>query len=204
MRVESLTVENRAPAGRVLIESFRDYPYMRHALRDAGSDYEAHLEKLILFILDARWARRDRVRGGRRDGRLCAVATVVGPGPAEPSADVEALFQRLRRDIGADAVDWMERYEEAAHVGRPEAPFHYLGMLGVLPDRQGSGHGKRLVDDVKRRAREHPTSTGVVLNTEVERNVALYEHLGFEVVGEGDVGELHTWCMLWPAPGDAP
>ena len=26
----------------------------------------------------------------------------------------------------------------------------------------------------------------------------IYERLGFETIGEADVGPMHTWCMFWP------
>lgn len=200
---DQLTEEARVEAARVLIESFRDYPYMRYVLADSGAAYEADLEALVLFIVEARYARRHPVLGIREEEALAAVATVVEPGPAERSPEVESLFQKLRSDLGEAAFERMERYEVASHVGRPEEPFHYLGMLGVLPGRQGAGHGKVLVEAVKALAREHPTSTGVCLNTETPSNVALYEFLGFVVVGEADVADMHTWCMLWsPAEDD--
>jgi hypothetical protein len=39
-----------------------------------------------------------------------------------------------------------------------------------------------------------PASAGVTLNTEDPRNVALYQHLGYEIIGHAAVAaELETW-----------
>ncbi len=200
MIVERLTPVDRAEATRVLVESFYDYPYMRLMLRSSGEAYPEHLDEFVRFVLDARFTRRHPVLGLREGGDLGAVATVVEPGPSERSPEIQQLFDDLEAALGEEPMELMSEWEEKSHIGRPDEPFHYLGMLGVLPDQQGKGLGGKLVRAVKDLAFEHAGSTGVCLNTEVESNVALYEHLGFEVVGEADVDDVHTWCMFWRAP----
>jgi hypothetical protein len=41
---------------------------------------------------------------------------------------------------------------------------------------------------------------GVCLSTEDPENVPMYLHLGFEVVSEADIDEIHTWSLRWPNP----
>ena len=202
MIVGCMAPEHGDVAARVLAVSFRDYPYMRYVLERSAEDYERHLNALSRFTLDVRWAQRHPVLGVHEGQRMVAVATVVEPDSGERSQQVERLFARLKVDLGDHTLARMETYEAAAKEGRPEAPHHYLGMLGVLPEAQGAGHGGLLVARVKELAQEHSTSTGVCLNTETVRNVALYEHLGFDVVGEGDTGSLRTWCMFWRSGAD--
>lgn len=50
---------------------------------------------------------------------------------------------------------------------------HHLNMIGVRPDAQGQGHGRRLLESVHALAAADPASAGVSLTTEVEANVAL-------------------------------
>jgi ribosomal protein S18 acetylase RimI-like enzyme len=64
---------------------------------------------------------------------------------------------------------------------------HYLGMIGIRPDEQGRGIGRRLIDAVKDRARSYPESTGITLNTECESNLLFYEKVGFLKGSEADV-----------------
>ena len=44
------------------------------------------------------------------------------------------------------------------------------------------------------------TRSPVVLTTELESNVALYEHLGYEVRGRADIDELISWTMYRADP----
>ncbi len=200
MRVESLAPVDRTEATRVLAESFHDYPYMTLVLRGSGDAYEERLDALIRFILDARFARQHPVLGIREAGALLAVATVVEPAPSERSPEVQRLYDELEAAIGEEALELMSLWEEKAHERTPQEPYHYLGMLGVVPGQQGKGLGGKLVRAVKDLAFEHAGSSGVCLNTELESNVALYRHLGFEVVAEADVEDIHTWCLYWRAP----
>ena len=60
------------------------------------------------------------------------------------------------------------------------------------------GLRRQLIDAVKDRARSHPESTGITLNTECESNLPLYGKVGFLKGSETDVGPLHTWSFYWP------
>jgi GNAT superfamily N-acetyltransferase len=199
--VESLTREQRDEAARVLVESFREYPYMRYVLRESGDDYEHHLETLVRFIVDPRLGRHHPVLGLVEDGRITGVATVVEPESQRGAEAVERLLGSLRATIGDSACARMALWERLGETARPLKPYHFLGTLGVLPGRQGGGRGRRLIDAVKRLARAHPTSRGVCLNTERSTNVGFYEHLGFELVGEADIEDIHSWCLFWRASG---
>ncbi len=64
------------------------------------------------------------------------------------------------------------------------------------------GLGRVLVEATQALAVRSAVSTGVCLHTETAKNVPLYEHLGFEVIDEAALGDLRTWCMMWPVPED--
>ena len=50
-------------------------------------------------------------------------------------------------------------------------------------------------------SRERADSHGVTLSTESERNVALYRHLGYRVVGQATIAPgLETWDFFRPDP----
>ena len=71
--------------------------------------------------------------------------------------------------------------------------------MGVAANHQGSGHGRRLVDEVKRLARRHPRSTGVALDTENPDNVTLYTGMGFRLTEVAEHGRLSIHAMRWDA-----
>jgi ribosomal protein S18 acetylase RimI-like enzyme len=71
----------------------------------------------------------------------------------------------------------------------------YLDFVGFDPAHQGRGYGTALVRDGL--ARAHASGTAGFLLTETERNVALYERLGFGVVERTDApgGGPTIWFM---------
>lgn len=90
-----------------------------------------------------------------------------------------------------------DRYNEACEATDPGHVAHYLGMIGIHPEAQGQGTGRQLIDAVKDRARLHPASTAITLNTQCESNLPFYEKVGFLKGSEAEVGPLHTWSFYW-------
>lgn len=85
-------------------------------------------------------------------------------------------WRRLR--LVADALEVLER-RRRAHV--PD-PHFYLSVLGVEPERQGTGIGTALMGPVLERCDRDRLPA--YLETAAARNVLLYERVGFEVVEE--------------------
>jgi ribosomal protein S18 acetylase RimI-like enzyme len=80
-----------------------------------------------------------------------------------------------------------------------DEPNIHVNMLAVLPDRQGRGLARVLLERVQAMSRERADSRGVTLSTESERNVALYQHLGYGVVGQVTIAPgLETWDFFRP------
>jgi len=76
-------------------------------------------------------------------------------------------------------------------------PHTYLWNIGVQPDQKGKGHASRLIRSLLAdlAARNEPCYLGTVL----ERNVRIYEHLGFQVMETCVIPEAHltSWAMIW-------
>jgi len=186
----------------VLCAAFHDYPVMRYVVgHDTPARYDVRLRALITFFLESRLTRGMPVLGVRDDrGALAGVALLVQPEPPAWPPELTECYEGLRTSVGEDAVARLERYADAGQALRPGRTFYFLGMLAVRPDAQGRGVGRRLLEAVAALSARHPASEGVCLDTEDPKNVALYRHMGYEVVGEADVegGALHTWCMFRP------
>src|SRR5205807_10428327 len=77
----------------------------------------------------------------------------------------------------------------------PCEPLWHLDSVGVAPGWQGRGIGSALIEFGLEQARE--SGTAMVLETGTQRNVPLYERLGFHVVDEADSPESgpHVWFM---------
>jgi GNAT superfamily N-acetyltransferase len=181
----------------VLCDGFADYPIMRHVLGDAG-DYAARLRVLIGFFAGNRFLRNDAIIGISVDGKLRGVALCSLPDRVSPP-EMDQLRERTWAALGPDA---RARYERCVEVWTPlgvAEPNVHLNMIAVPPRHQGQGLGRALLDRVHALSLERDDSRGVTLTTEVESNVALYLHVGYEVVGRGTIAPgLETWGMYRP------
>ena len=98
---------------------------------------------------------------------------------------------RARREFMA-ALAYIEE------IRKREAPgsHWYLWALGVDPNCQGQGIGRRLIRPVLTRADRD--GVPCYLETQTERNVAFYRKRGFAVVSDGVVPDqqVRIWAML--------
>jgi GNAT superfamily N-acetyltransferase len=182
---------------RVVCAAFADYPVMRYILGEQG-DYPARLRTLIGFFHGARVLQEDPILGIAERGRLVAVAVCTAPGGVEPAA-VAPLRQQTWGALGPDALARFEDCVRAWDSTGVEEPNFHVNMLAVVPGRQGRGLGRALLERVQAMSRERADSRGVTLNTETERNVALYRHLGYHVVGQATIAPgVETWDFFRP------
>jgi ribosomal protein S18 acetylase RimI-like enzyme len=77
----------------------------------------------------------------------------------------------------------------------PPEPLWHLDSVAVEPGCQGCGLGSALIEFGLERARN--SGAAMLLETATQRNVPLYERLGFHVVEEADSpeGGPHVWFM---------
>ena len=76
-----------------------------------------------------------------------------------------------------------------------EGTYLYLYVIGVAPDHQGTGIGSRLINSMLAHL---PPEIPIYLETETERNVRLYERLGFKVLKKVMIPilQLPMWEMV--------
>ncbi|HET9039244.1 MAG TPA: GNAT family N-acetyltransferase [Gemmatimonadales bacterium] len=181
----------------VLCDGFADYPIMRYVLGDEG-DYPARLRTLIGFFAGNRFLRNDAIIGVSVDGELRGVALCSLPDRVSPP-EMDRLRERTWAALGPAA---QARYDRCVEVWMPlgvAEPNVHLNMVAVPSRFQGQGLGRALLDRVHVLSRERDDSRGVTLTTELEANVALYRHVGYEVVGRGTIAPgLETWGMYRP------
>lgn len=195
-RVEVLGPDDVPEVVSVLAESFFDYPVMRFVLGSEG-DYRARLETLGTFFAMARMLRREVLLGVRRSGGLAAAALVSRPTGDPAPAELDAIRERTWTELGQEARARYEAFGNATSAfGWPEAHVH-LNMIGVRRSEQGRGLGRAVLEAVHDLSASDAASTGVTLTTEVETNVQLYEHFGYEHVGSANVASAFTTWGLY-------
>lgn len=184
-------------AVEVLCAAFRDYPVMRYAIGDAGDDYDRRLHVLIGLFVASRVMRGHPIYAVEDAGRPVAVATTTPSGALKPPEALQPRIDAVWADLGAEARARFERLVAVwDSIPMPEPNVH-LNMLGTLPSHQGKGLGRLLLERVQELSRETPGSKGVTLSTEDAKNVLLYEHCGYRVIGHARVGDtLETWLLF--------
>lgn len=193
-------LDGRTTAGdavRVLCEAFGDYPVMRYVLGDRDW-YPERLRTLIGFFHGARVLRDDAILGVSDGDKLVAVALTSLPDRVDPP-EVDLLGEETWAALGADA---RARYDDCIRAWDStgvDEPYIHVNMLAVVPGYQGRGLGRALLERVQAMSRERADSRGVTLSTESERNVALYRHLGYRVVGQATIAPgVETWDFFRP------
>jgi ribosomal protein S18 acetylase RimI-like enzyme len=194
MRVINLNKENISEIADVLCEAFYNYPVMKYVLGER-KDYDTRLHKAVTFFVFARALRKEPLLGiYNSENKLVAVATVTLPGDIPNPEELVKRRDVLWQELGEETKIRYENYGKAASALLPAEPHHHLNMIGVRNAYQGKGLARRLINTVEKLVSEHPFSTGVSLNTEVESNINFYLHLGYELLGEAKVdNNIVTW-----------
>jgi len=187
----------------VLCDAFEDYPVMRFVLGDAGA-YDRRLRRLVGFFVKAREVRGEMLLGVPGPDGLIAAAIVSNPhGPPAPPS-FQALREAVWNELGAEPRKRYEAFGAACAPFLPAEPHLHLNMIGVRGSAQGHGLGRLLLGAVHDLSLRDSASSGVSLTTEDEANVALYQHFGYSVVGEAEVGPgLRSWSFFRADPTDA-
>ena len=193
----------RAPRERApeivdaLCDSFHDYPVMRYVVGEAGDEYDDRLHTLIGMFVLARVLLGDPILAIEEGGRIVAVATTTPVGERQTHPEFPARREAVWKTLGDDAKARYEGLIEVWERSKVAGLHLHLNMLGVRASHAGRGLGRRLLDEVHAMSVRDPQSTGVTLSTEDPKNVPLYEHVGYRVIGhERITDDLETWSFF--------
>jgi ribosomal protein S18 acetylase RimI-like enzyme len=187
--------------GRVLASSHGTYPTYSHIFEDRARRSTA-LRALFATVA------RDAVRF-QASSVAVAGSTVIGVALWLPPGGFPWTLARKLRSVPSlapilfaapGAVSALVRLAANAERLHPSRPHWYLEVLGIAPDAQGVGLGRRLLEPGL--ARADRAGLPCYLETARYDNVAFYERFGFHV--EADAvslvpdGPTH-WGMCRPA-----
>lgn len=183
----------------VLGQAFAEDPMARYVLGVSPLPLDESLNALFRFACEVRlllgWPLLGAWEG---DAALAGVAGVTMPGPVDWPPALQQVYADLGAQVGPQAVSRLEAYSQLADTGRPSAPHYQLGMIGVHPEHQGSGHGGRLLQALIEMSEGDPASQGIWLDTEHPRNPGYYRRFGFEPRSQSRLGGVDIWGMYRP------
>lgn len=188
----------------VFADAFSGYPVMRFTVGDEG-DVSARERRLVRLFVERRVARGGPMFGvrasewseGSQASEFDGAILLTIPEEPPPGPEIAEISAAAWRELGEDARLRYDDYTRASNFFSDYGPHLHLNMIGVRRVRKGSGLGRLLLDAVRQLADDNPAYSGVSLTTENPRNVDLYQHFGYEVVGEGQFGgNLKTWGMF--------
>jgi GNAT superfamily N-acetyltransferase len=181
----------------VFADAFAGYPVMRHTVGPNG-DVAARERRLVRLFVTRRVARGGPMYGVWRAGAGCAVlGAILLTYPNEPETpEVARISAEAWAELGDDARVRYDEYARASNFFAAYPPHLHLNMIGVRRSRKGTGLGRRLLEKTRELAEADLRLAGVSLTTEIPRNVELYRHFGYEVVGQAAFGPgITTWGM---------
>jgi len=197
MEVKKLPPDRADEAVDVLCEAFVDYPVMRFIIGQAGNAYAQHLRTLVYFFTMARFLRNDVVLAATTAGdEVVAIANIVLPGEREAPPALTEQRDAMWRELGDAARGRYDAYGEASRKFVIDQPHYHLAMVGVRRSHSGQGFARKLLEALHEMSSRDSTSCGITLNTEDPSNVPIYEHFGYQVIGQAQASdELRTWAF---------
>lgn len=183
----------------VLCDAFYDYPVTRYVIGPISGDYRRHVHTLVNFFVMARVLRGEPMLAVHNDSDLVAAAVLTLPGEPQPPVELAQLRESVWRELGPLARLRYEAFAEATQKFDVSQPHYHLNMIGVRRSHCGRGLARQLLEAVHAMSRSDPDSHGVTLTTEDPRNVSLYQHFGYEIVGQTRIdAKLETWGFFRP------
>ena len=183
---------DRLPAlALVFGRAFVTEPMMRWPLGEHG-DIEERFTNAFKYFLE------DLIPLGMvwEAGHAVGAATWIPPDRADAWAQAQSSDARMHA-LTEDGGRRYDAFWEWVESMIPDEPLWHLDSVAVKPRARGRGIGSALIEFGLERARAG--GVGAFLETGNERNVPLYERLGFGVVEHEDApgGGPHLWFMRW-------
>ncbi|HEY97485.1 MAG TPA: GNAT family N-acetyltransferase [Dehalococcoidia bacterium] len=191
------------PASRILARAFRDDPVMEYAFpENGGNDPRMPYAYELMLRLGVKYGYTYATSSA-----LEGVATwdrFYNPGYSFWRTLLSGSLVPAMR-MGWDAGKRMQKFADALKEKQQEivSGIHwYLQLIGVEPEQQGKGFASQLIREMLHRIDKE--GLPCYLETELEENVPIYEHFGFQTIEEYRVPDtpLRMWLMLRPASPD--
>lgn len=202
VRIEPLTLERAPEAAAALTRSFSAEPINATMFDFADED----------TVRRYRYAMGRQLRVAIEAGHPPFIALLDGA-VVGVAAVSRYSFSTVVRSIRA-WLPMMPRFRRSAFgvvmaampSKKADKPYLSLEALGVVPEAEGRGIGRALLEATTQRCADADDCRGVYLQTAGERSKRIYAAAGFELLEERTGGELTVAHMFWrrDRDGDEP
>jgi GNAT superfamily N-acetyltransferase len=182
-----------------LVESLRHDPFYLAITEGYGADETRRSEALSRYF---DYSMSEGARVGRCvqsvDDAPAAAVWLLPLSPERAAAEASAKAAFLKRELepkGAENYHRIVGFMASRSRSMVSSAAWYLSIVGVAPSAQGQGVGGRLIRATLAEADQVGAPT--FLETFSQRNVTLYERLGYSVVAsyEEPVTQSQYWLM---------
>jgi len=139
-----------------------------------------------------------------RDGRVVGAGIVRDPRKAIPLRSILSILPprlpRLAALFYRHPVKAVRVFAAARHPKGLAKPFLTFEVLGVQPDHQGRGVGRRIMEEALAFAMGEREISGIFLNTGSVKNQRFYENRGYVTLRIEDLEEIRVYHMFWHNP----
>lgn len=198
--VEVVRIDERfsRQARSLLYHSYKDEPSYKYLLDSERPGYTQRIRATIREMIRLHFDRGEFVFGviHKQEQRLLGVAFF---------SDLE-----LRRDITQQMLWRMKMILTAGFAGTKRYVSYYrdvqeslpaknhrmVSLIGIHPDFQKQGLGKKLLDAIHEITDKDQNSIGLFLDTGNTRYLDFYKTLGYEVYTELPLGPLKEFVLL--------
>ena len=192
-----LTRKDRNAGAAVLGRAFTEYEMLRYYFQDEAERHAV----AVTFCFIALSVCLKYGEAYASSAKMEGVVAWLPPGKAPfgdwqiiRSVPLSVLFRFGRQ--GASRMQAYGRFIDKVHRKLVPYPHWYLQIIGVVPAYQGQGFSSQLVRPMLERIdREHMPC---FVETNTEKNVAIYRRFKFEVVSEDKIPgtEVMSFAML--------
>jgi len=190
--VRRSTYADLNPVATVLAAAFHDDPVVSWIVPDEGR------RSLDLSALMRVFAARFQPHGENCINETATGAAIWLPPGATFTPEDDARFETALVAAAGEDIERAGQLTAVMEDAHPVDPHHYLMLLGVVPDQQGTGIGSallRAVLDIADAAGEP-----AYLEATSPLNRALYERHGFEVTRELRCADCPPLWAMWRDP----
>ncbi|WP_250658160.1 GNAT family N-acetyltransferase [Alkalimarinus coralli] len=182
----------------ILYHAYRDEPTFKYLFDSSRAGYDQRVRATIRELIDLHFANGQDVIGLSVDNKLVGIALVGSPTVRLNLAEQFNWRIRMMLTAGLSSTRRYIEYHTQVKDALPGTEHHELPLMGVDASHQRKGYGRMLLSAVEKLCSENPRSCGIGLDTGNTRYLKFYESMGYNKVGEIQLGEFTETVLFKP------